>query len=266
MKNARSDDLTRQHGFTLIELLVAMAVLGLLVGLLSKMASMSLSTWSRSEKVLSSGDIVRPLEERIGNDFALMTTYGNLPRFRDGASADSRLGFFVINKGEVLPGTTPRKLSYIEYEWDKSKSELARNVKGFSWSDIPEFRSANSTESFTPNFVVENSPIQGVLAFNVVFLDETGTPSLKYDSTSSHLARIAFVQVSRDARRILEERGKLDGVVNGLVLTNDELVSATPPLLLWKTRIDSMLSNGNLPSALSSALQPVQLTFAIPQS
>jgi len=260
----------RWQAFTLIELLVAMAVLALLVGLLAEITGSALSTWNRSEKVLSGGDAARPLEQRIANDFRLMALKGGLARFTaSGETADSRsspyFGFYIQNAGPDEPD--PRLLTFVEYEWDESSSELEgrpalfRRQLAFDWGKTPDFN-AEGAPSNIPN---TSPPIEGVLAFQFDFLTPDGTWQDTFarnaDGKDPIATRVAYVTAPGDVVRILDERDQLDDVVNAL---QSNASGSESPAERWRTRLDNLAATGRISPDLISSIQPSQRLFAIP--
>jgi len=257
-----------RRGFTLMEVLVAMSVLVILVVLLAEVTSTSLESWGRGRNTLSSCDGMRPLQDRLAADAALMTTYGGLPAFPDdpNQSGRSALGFFITAPSASVNGTAPRALSYVQYDWGPDSDppgRVIRKQKAYTWqtADVPPF-----SDSDVPTTAkADDTAIDGVLAFNCVFLGANGTKSLKYDPLNpARAAQISFIQASKEIVRILEKRGDIRNILTEFTISDSDLTNSDRHTgSIWKEKINELARDGDLPSDLITGIRPVQIQLPL---
>jgi hypothetical protein len=172
-----------------------------------------------------------------------------------------------------------RDLSWVEYRFEADEGRLYRDQTGYKLepsnnNERPPFgTTARPTPTPNPDL---SPPIEGVLAFCTTFVDEDGVRSVKYvkgggSAKPSRMVRVAFVQVSAEVARAIEDRGAMDRVVSNLELTDLELTDSemkddgTTPAAIWKDRIEQLAINGILPPDVAQALRPVQATYLLPE-
>lgn len=252
-----------RRGFSLVEILVSISILSLLVVLLSYISVQTLGAWNRTRARLEAGEASRPLEQTLLLDLATLDLRNGLPAFPDdpSASGKSLLGFVTHQPAHP---SSERPLSYVVYQWDPTNAELLRDTRPYNWEGSqhrPPFGDGAPDPASDSEFLLQ-PPIKGVLAFAVTFQEDDATTTLEYSPERTRYARIGWVQCSPEMARILEDRGQLKTVIDGLALEGNQYRTAFHTS--WQQRIDGLASDGLLSPDLAGSLRIGQIIQPLP--
>ena len=178
----------------------------------------------------------------------------------------STLGFYSRNTGSAIAGattsTTYRPLSYIEYTWSQSttNSYLARGDHAFLWSD-----SIPLGTSTVPPTVKVSDVLDGVVAFQVTFLQQNGTFSSNYASTNTLAATISLAMVDSDSLNILINSTKLQNLSTFLNQAVTSGGANNSPRMDWENAVNSSPGINAYPQQVKTGLHFFERTIDLPK-
>ena len=267
---------TRRLAFTLVEVLVAIAVLSIMILFLGTIASSigSVSHGSRQNAETSSDaravlDLMcRELATGVSRPDLNQTNWISL------TNSGTTLNFYSRNTGSAIASagttTTYRPLSYIEYTWSQSttNSFLARGDQAFLWANpIPL-----GYPPATPTGPAVTDVLDGVVAFQVTFLQQDGSFSDGYSSTNTLAATVSLAMVDSDSLNILINTAKLQNLSTLLnqasAGTTQTLISGgstNSPRMDWENAINSSPGINAYPQQVKTGLHFFERTVDLPK-
>ena len=264
---------TRRLAFTLVEVLVAIAVLSIMILFLGTIASSigSVSHGSR-QNAETSGDaravldlMCRELTEGVSRPDLNPTNWISL------TNSGTTLGFYSRNTGSAIATTgttttTYRPLSYIEYSWSQgtTNSFLARGDHAFLWSD--------PILTTLPTVSNGSDVLDGVVAFQVTFLQQDGSFSDGYSNTNTLAATVSLAMVDSDSLKILINTANLQNLstlLNKASAGTTQTVlsggSTNSPRMDWENAINSSPGINAYPQQVKTGLHFFERTVDLPK-
>jgi type II secretory pathway pseudopilin PulG len=274
---------THRIAFTLVELLVAIGVLSIMIvflgAIVTSVSTVSAGARQNAENSSSARAILdlmsRELEAGVSRPDLNQTNWITVN------DAGSTLMFYSRNTGSATATASPptsgtfRPLSYVEYTWSQggTNAYLGRGDQAVLWSDTPltsiplGFPGAVRTGPATSNV------LDGVVAFQVAFLQQDGTLSAGYSGTNTIAVALSLALVDPDSLRLLLNSGKRQalsqlltqasaGSITGTEISNG---SATTPKMDWENAINSPEGIGAYPQQLKTGLRFFERTVDLPK-
>ncbi len=268
--------------FSLVEVLVAMAVLSIMLLFLGTMAT-SVGTVSHGalQNAENSGN-ARAILDLLCRELAVGVNRPDLNQTNWIAVTDSgtTLSFYSRNTGSATASatataaTTYRPLSYIEYTWNQNgaSSYLARGDQAVLWSDPPLTSIPLGYPAATRTDPVVSDVLDGVVAFQVTFLQQDGTFSAGYSSTSTLAATVSLALLDPGSLKTLVNSTKgqtlltlLTQASAGSTGTETSGGSATSPKMDWENAINSSPGISAYPQQVKTGLRFFERTVDLPK-
>ena len=266
---------TRRLAFTLVEVLVAIAVLSIMILFLGTIATSIGSVSHGSLQNAETSNDARAVLDLMGRELAAGVSRPdfNQTNWIPVTGSGSTLGFYSRNTGSAIASTgtttTYRPLSYIEYTWSQSttNSFLARGDQAFLWTDsIPL-----GYPAATPTPPAVSDVLDGVVAFQVSFLQQDGNFSANYASTNTLAATVSLAMVDSDSLKVLINSAKLQSlstflnqaVTSAGTTTSGEMTNS--PRMDWENAINSSTGINAYPQQVKTGLHFFERTVDLPK-
>jgi len=270
----------RRIAFTLVEMLVAMAVLAVMLLFLGTIVTSVSSVSGGARQNVENSSSARAILDLMSRELAAGVSRPDLNQTNwiTVSEAGSTLIFYSRNTGSAISGaSTPnlyRPLSYIEYTWSHggTNSYLARGDQAALWSDPPLTSMPLGYPAATRTAPTSSNVLDGIVAFQVTFLQQDGTFSAGYSSTNTIAAALSVALVDPDSLKLLLESGKRQALSTLLTQasmgsTGSEISqgSATSPKMDWENAVNSSPGIGTYPQQVKTGLRFFERTVDLPK-
>lgn len=275
-------DRKRRVAFTLVEVLVAMAVLSVMILFLGAVVtSVNLVSNGARQSAEDSGN-ARAIFDLMSRELAAGVSRPDLNQTNwiSAANSGTTLAFYSRSTGSAIDsagtGTSAsyRPLSYIEYTWSQSatNSYLARGDQAVLWTDLPQSSLPLGYPAATRTAPTTTDVLDGVVAFQVTFLQQDGTFSAGYSSTNTIAATVSLALVDSEAYTMLMNSSKLQALSTllnqasaGCTGTEVSGGSATSPKMDWESAVNSTPGINTYPSQVKTGLRFFERTVDLPK-
>ena len=284
--------------FTLIEVLTAIAVFSIMIiffgAILTSVTTVSSVGQQNAENSSNARAILdlmsRELRAGVSRPdlFVNRSSYSNLTNWigvADDPTLGSTLMFYSANVGSTITptGGSPapaaadyRPLSYIEYTLAQTSTNyyLERGDQAVLWTDA----SAKSLPLGYPASAAPTAPtpalsdvLDGVVAFQVSFLQQDGTFSAAYSGTNTVAAVVSVALVDSNTFKSLLSSGNLQNLSSKLTQASAGSAGAqtsggspTSPKEDWENALNSNLLNG-YPEQVRTGLRFFERSVDLPK-
>ena len=241
--------------FTLVEVLVAIAVLSIMLLFLATfLTSVGVVSSVGQQNAENSSD-ARAILDLLSRELQAGVNRPDLTTWITWASSPPTLTFYSRSTGSAIAGaTTPgnyRGLSYVEYSLIQTSttSFLERGDQAVLWTDTPSSSPPNN--SIPLGYAAPTAPapalsdvLDGVVAFQVTFLQQGRTYSSTYSSTTTIAAGLSLALVDSKSFKTLVSTGKLSALSTALTSAASAASSSTSPKTAWESAVASGTLSG----------------------
>ena len=262
----------RRDSFTLVEVLVALAIFSIILVFLGVIITSVSSVSSIGRQNSENSGNARAILDLMSEELEAGVSRPDLNQTNWIALTDSgsSLTFYSRSTGSPPSSGTPpvasayRPLSFVEYMFNQTgtNSFLERGDQAVLWSDTPP-------TSLPLGYVNPNLPaptpglvLDGVVAFQVTFLQNDGTLSFVYSSTSTVAVAVSLGVVDSNSLKLLLNSGKLPSLSKALAKA---ATGSIDPKQSWENEINTSAVLSAYPQQVRSGLQFFERIVDLPR-
>jgi type II secretory pathway pseudopilin PulG len=271
----------RRIAFTLVEVLATLAVFAIMILFLGTLTTVVGAVSSGAAQNAENSSNARAILDLLSEELEAGVSRPDLNQTNwiTVSDAGSTLAFYSRNQGSAIttgapPPTLYRPLSYIEYTWSQTGTNayLARGDQAVLWTSAPAGVIPLGYPAATTAAPAANNVLDGVLAFQVSFLQKDGSFTAAYSPTGTLAAAVSVALVDSGTLHLLVNSGKrqslshlLTGASVGSTVTTTSSGSITSPKLDWENALNSSSTLSGYPQQVRTGLRFFERTVDLPK-
>ena len=263
------------HGrdsFTLVEVLVAIAILSIMLVFLGAILASVTAVSSIGQQDSENSGNARAILDLMTRELEAGVSRPDLNQTNwiAATASGSTLTFYSQSTGSPPSSGTPpavgtyRPLSFIEYVFNQTgtNSFLERGDQAILWTDSPPTSLPLGYVNPTAPSPTQSMVLDGVVAFQVTFLQQDGSLSYVYSSTNTVAAAVSLGVVDSKSLKLLLNSGQLPRLSKVLATAANGTVD---PEEAWENAINTSPVLGTYPNQVRTGLQFFERIVDLPK-